>query len=82
MIPFLDLRAQYQQIKREIDAAVSHVIENAQFVLGPDVAAFEDRFAAYCNVKHCAALNSGTSALHLALLATGICLATRLLPFP
>ena len=73
MIPFLDLRAQHQQIKREIEAAVSHVIEGAQFVLGPDVVAFEDRFAAYCNVKHCAALNSGTSALHLALLATGIC---------
>ena len=73
MIPFLDLRAQHQQIKREIEAAVSHVIEGAHFVLGPDVVAFEDRFAAYCNVEHCAALNSGTSALHLALLATGIC---------
>jgi dTDP-4-amino-4,6-dideoxygalactose transaminase len=73
VIPFLDLRAQHQQIRREIEAAVSDVIERAQFVLGPDVAAFEDRFAAYCNVKHCAALNSGTSALHLALLATGIC---------
>jgi dTDP-4-amino-4,6-dideoxygalactose transaminase len=72
VIPFLDLRAQYRQIKRDVDAAVLRVIHSAQFVLGPDVAAFEDRFASYCNVKHCAALNSGTSALHLALLATGV----------
>jgi dTDP-4-amino-4,6-dideoxygalactose transaminase len=70
--PFLDLRAQYQQIKPEIDAAISRVIESAQFVLGAEVAAFEDDFAAYCNVKHCIALNSGTSALHLALLAAGV----------
>ena len=72
MIPFLDLRAQHQQIKDDIHAAVSKVMETAQFVLGPDVAAFEERFADYCNVKHCVALNSGTSALHLALLATGV----------
>jgi dTDP-4-amino-4,6-dideoxygalactose transaminase len=72
VIPFLDLRAQYQQIKPEIDAAVARVIDSAQFVLGPEVAAFEDRFAAYCDVKYCTALNSGTSALHLALLAAGI----------
>ena len=72
MIPLLDLSAQYRQIKREIDVAVSRVIESAQFVLGPDVGAFEERFAAYCGVKHCIALNSGTSALHLALLAAGV----------
>ena len=48
------------------------VIDSAQFVLGPEVAAFEERFAAYCGAKHCMALNSGTSALHLALLAAGI----------
>jgi dTDP-4-amino-4,6-dideoxygalactose transaminase len=72
MIPFLDLKAQYRQIKPKIDAAVARVIDSAQFVLGPEVAAFEERFAAYCGVKHCIALNSGTSALHLALLAAGI----------
>jgi dTDP-4-amino-4,6-dideoxygalactose transaminase len=72
VIPFLDLKAQYQQIKREVSAEISQVVESGQFVLGPGVAAFEDRFAAYCNVKHCVALNTGTSALHLALLATGI----------
>jgi dTDP-4-amino-4,6-dideoxygalactose transaminase len=59
-------------MKPEIDAAVGRVIDSAQFVLGPEVDAFEDRFAAYCGVKYCTALNSGTSALHLALLASGI----------
>ena len=72
MIPFLDLKAQYRQIKPEIDDAIARAVESAQFVLGPDVAAFEERFAAYCNVGHCRAVNTGTSALHLALLAAGI----------
>jgi dTDP-4-amino-4,6-dideoxygalactose transaminase len=72
LIPFLDLKAQYRQIKPEVDAAVLRAIENAHFVLGPDVAAFEERFASYCQVRHCVALNSGTSALHLALLAAGV----------
>ena len=72
MIPFLDLKAQYQRIKPEIDAAIAQVVDSGHFVLGPQVAAFEERFAAYCGAKHCMALNSGTSALHLALLAAGI----------
>lgn len=72
MIPFLDLKAQYRQIKPEVDAAVGRAIESTQFVLGPDVAVFEQRFAAYCRASHCSAVNSGTSALHLALLAAGI----------
>jgi dTDP-4-amino-4,6-dideoxygalactose transaminase len=72
VIPFLDLKAQYQRIKPEIDAAIAQVVDSAHFVLGPQVAAFEVRFAAYCGAKHCMALNSGTSALHLALLAAGI----------
>src|SRR6185437_16158878 len=72
VIPFLDLKAQYRQVKTRVDAAVLQVMESGQFVLGPEVAAFEERFAAYCGVRHCIALNSGTSALHLALLALGI----------
>jgi dTDP-4-amino-4,6-dideoxygalactose transaminase len=72
VIPFLDLKAQYTEIKPQVDAAVARVIESAQFVLGPEVAAFEERFAAYCGVRHCVAVNSGTSALHLALLAAGV----------
>ena len=72
MIPFLDLQAQYRSIKREIDGAITRVVDSAQFVLGPEVTAFEERFAAYCGVRHCVAADSGTSALHLALLAAGI----------
>ncbi|WP_407118064.1 DegT/DnrJ/EryC1/StrS family aminotransferase [Bradyrhizobium sp. LMG 9283] len=72
MIPFLDLKAQYSQIKPEIDAAVARVIASGHFVLGPEVTAFEGRFAEYCRTAHCRAVNSGTSALHLALLAAGV----------
>ena len=59
-------------MKGEIDSAISRVVESAHFVLGPEVDAFEERFARYCDVQHCSALNSGTSALHLALLAAGV----------
>ena len=48
MIPLVDLKAQYRALKPEIDAAVGRVLENAQFVLGPAVEAFEREFAAYC----------------------------------
>lgn len=72
MIPFLDLKAQYSQIKPEIDAAVARVVSSGHFVLGPEVTAFEGRFADYCRTAHCRAVNSGTSALHLALLAAGV----------
>jgi dTDP-4-amino-4,6-dideoxygalactose transaminase len=72
MIPFLDLKAQYHSIKPEIDAAILRILESSQFVLGDEVAAFERDFAAYCGASQAIAVNSGTSALHLALLAAGI----------
>jgi dTDP-4-amino-4,6-dideoxygalactose transaminase len=73
MVPFSDLKAQYHSIKPEIDAALLRVLESSQFVLGAEVAGFEPAFAAYCGgLKHCVAVNSGTSALHLALLAAGL----------
>ena len=72
MIPLVDLRAQYHSIKGEIDAAVLRVLDSAQFILGPDVVAFERGFAAYCGAAEAVAMNSGTSALHLALLAAGV----------
>jgi len=71
-VPYLDLKAQYRSIKPEIDAAIARVLESCQFVLGPEVAEFEKAFAAYCGTDQCIALNSGTSALHLALLAAGV----------
>ncbi len=72
MIPFADLKGQYQSIKTEINSAVLGVLESSQFVLGREVAAFEESFAAYCGAKHAIGVNSGTSALHLALLAAGV----------
>jgi dTDP-4-amino-4,6-dideoxygalactose transaminase len=71
-VPYLDLKAQYRAIKPEIDAAVGRVLESCQFVLGPEVSDFEKAFATYCGGSECVALNSGTSALHLALLAAGV----------
>ena len=72
MIPFVDLRAQYHSIKQEVDAAIARVLENSAFILGSEVAAFEKEFAAYCGALYAAGVNSGTSALHLALLAAGV----------
>jgi dTDP-4-amino-4,6-dideoxygalactose transaminase len=71
-VPFLDLKAQYQSIKPEIDAAIARVLDTSQFILGAEVDRFEQEFAAYCGKSECIALNSGTSALHLALLAAGV----------
>lgn len=71
-VPFVDLKAQYRCIKAEVESAISNVLESTQFVLGKEVEAFEREFADYCGVAHAVAVNSGTSALHLALLAAGI----------
>src|SRR4051794_30687898 len=72
MIPLVDLRAQYLSTKGAVDAAMARVMETGQFVLGEEVEAFEREFAEYSGAASGIALNSGTSALHLALLATGI----------
>lgn len=72
MIPFVDLKAQYDSIKTEIDAAIARVLENSSFILGPEVEAFERAFADYVGARFSVAVNSGTAALHLALLAGDI----------
>lgn len=72
MIPLVDLKAQYRSIKEEVDSAIAQVLESAQFALGPAVEEFERDFAAYCGVSHAVGVNSGTSALHIALLAAGV----------
>ena len=72
MIPFVDLKAQYHSIKGEIDSAIQNILESSQFILGKEVTAFEEDFAAYCQTRYAIGVNSGTSALHLALLAAGI----------
>ncbi|MGB6484578.1 MAG: DegT/DnrJ/EryC1/StrS family aminotransferase [Candidatus Acidiferrales bacterium] len=71
-VPYYDLKEQYAALRSEILEALDRTCRNAAFSLGDEVASFEKEFASYCEAKHCIALNSGTSALHLALLAAGI----------
>lgn len=71
-VPFLDLPAQYRTIKHQLLPALHRTLENCAFVLGAEVAAFEEEFAAYHQAASGIAVNTGTSALHLALLAAGI----------
>ena len=72
MVPFLDLQAQMASIRAEVDAALKRVLDSCRFVLGPEVEAFESEFSEFVQSQHSVAVNSGTSALHLALLALGI----------
>jgi dTDP-4-amino-4,6-dideoxygalactose transaminase len=71
-IPMVDLKGQYEILKDEIEKGFRDVLENTQFILGPNVRALEEEVAAYCRVKHAIAVASGTDALHLALRAAGI----------
>lgn len=71
-VPFLDLKRQYNSIKGEVDKAISDVVESQQFVMGPKLKEFEAAFSTYCGSRFAAGVNSGTSALHLALLALGV----------
>jgi dTDP-4-amino-4,6-dideoxygalactose transaminase len=72
MVSLIDLKAQYLNIKAEIDAAIARVLDSSQFASGNEVAAFEQEFAEYCQARFAVAVNSGTSALHLALLAASV----------
>jgi dTDP-4-amino-4,6-dideoxygalactose transaminase len=71
-IPLVDLKANYRSIKDDIDRAMQAVIDESSFILGPFLATFEQNFATFCNVKYAIGCSSGTSALHLALLAAGL----------
>jgi dTDP-4-amino-4,6-dideoxygalactose transaminase/acetyltransferase-like isoleucine patch superfamily enzyme len=71
-VPFLDLKAQYQTIKDEVQPAVTKILESCAFVLGEEVAAFEREFAAFHQTAAGIAVNTGTSSLHLSLLAAGV----------
>jgi dTDP-4-amino-4,6-dideoxygalactose transaminase len=68
-VPLVDVRAQYEELRQDIDAAIKRVIESAAFILGPEVAAFEAAFARFVGSPEAVGVASGTAALHLALLA-------------
>lgn len=68
-IPFLDLRAGYEELKPEIDDAIAHIAASGWYILGEEVEAFEAEYAAFCGTSHCIGVGNGLDALHLALLA-------------
>src|SRR5688572_14151921 len=71
-IHFVDLAAQYQQIKAEVDPAVIRVMTRGDFILGEDVTLFEKEFAEFCHSKHCVSVADGGVAIHMALRALGV----------
>ena len=71
-VPYLDLSVQIRSVRKEIDDAIARTIDNCSFCLGPDVAQFEKDFAKFCGAQHGVAFNSGTSALHIALMLLGV----------
>lgn len=72
MITFSDLYGQNNSIRTEIEEAIGDVIQSSQFILGASVEKFERNFASFCKTEYSVGVNSGTSALHLALLALGL----------
>lgn len=72
MIPFLDLKAPHQELQAELDAVWVRVRDSGWYILGPEVDAFEQEYAAYCGARHCVGLANGLDALHLALRALGV----------
>jgi UDP-2-acetamido-2-deoxy-ribo-hexuluronate aminotransferase len=71
-IPFIDLKAQYDALKTEINERIGRVLEHGQYILGPEVAELEERLAEYTGAKHCITAASGTDALLLSLMGLGI----------
>ena len=72
MLPFIDLAAQQQRIRRELDAAMSRVLDHGQYIMGPEVAQLETELAAFAGSKHAIAVSDGTDALVVSLMALGI----------
>jgi len=72
VIPFVDLAAQQQRLKAEIDAGVASVLAHGKYILGPEVDELEEKLAAYVGVKHCITCANGTDALQVALMALGV----------
>ena len=71
-LPFIDLQAQYREMKASVDARIHAVLDHGQYILGPEVKELEDRLAVRVGVRHCISCSSGTDALLLALMALGI----------
>lgn len=72
IIPFIDLKSQYEALKPQIQDRISRVLEHGQYIMGPEVRELEERLAAYTGAKHCVTVASGTEALLISLMALGI----------
>lgn len=72
LIPFIDLKTQYQVLKAEINERIQRVLDHGQYIMGPEVKELEERLAAYIGAKHCITVASGTEALLISLMALGI----------
>ncbi|MCP4644751.1 MAG: DegT/DnrJ/EryC1/StrS family aminotransferase [bacterium] len=82
MVPFVELKTQYAAIKGEIQQAVDDVLDSCWYIMGKQVAAFEEEFAAYIGARHCVGVGSGTEAIHLALAALGIASGDEVITVP
>lgn len=82
VLPLVDLKLQYKNLKSEIDAAIHRVLENTTFILGPEVEHFERRFAAFCEVEHCIGVANGTDATAMALQAVGVVAGDEVITVP
>ncbi len=71
-IPFVDLKAQYQALKPQVQARIDAVLEHGQYIMGPEVQELEDKLVAFTGAKHCITVASGTEALLMSLMALGI----------
>lgn len=71
-VPYLDLPAQIRSLRSELDAAIARTLDHCSFCLGPDVAQFEKDFARFCGAEHAIGFNSGTSALHIAMMLLNV----------
>ncbi len=71
-IPFLDVKASYDELQTELDAAYRRIMKGGWYILGEEVKAFEKEYAAYCGAQHCIGVGNGLEALHLILRAYGI----------
>ncbi|MCW8843308.1 MAG: DegT/DnrJ/EryC1/StrS family aminotransferase [Rhodobacteraceae bacterium] len=72
MIPFVDLAAQQDRLRTEIDTGIARVLAHGKYILGPEVGELEERLADYCGARHCITVANGTDALQIALMALGV----------
>ena len=72
LIPFVDLQAQYQALKPQIQRRINAVLDHGQYIMGPEVRELEERLEKYTGAKHCITVASGTEALLIALMALEI----------